>query len=53
MMERRKLDRSHIKTQSFEITQPLKDRLSELAYKRNMTVSALIREILERYFEER
>lgn len=52
-MERQRIDRSHIKTQSFEITQPLKERLNDMAHKRNITVSALIREILEKYFEER
>jgi predicted DNA-binding protein len=39
--------------QTFETTRPLKVRLEELAKKRGITVSALIREILERHFEER
>jgi predicted DNA-binding protein len=39
--------------QTFETTKPLKARLIALAEKRDMTVSAVIREILERYFEER
>ena len=39
--------------QTFETTKPLKARLKEMAQKRKMTVSALIREILERFFEER
>jgi len=53
IMGRKKLDRSDKVVQSFESTKPLKIRLEELASKRNITVSALIREILERYFEER
>lgn len=52
-MGRQKLDRSHIRYQSFEISMPLKIRLEEDAHNKNITVSALIREILERYFEER
>jgi predicted DNA-binding protein len=53
IMGRKKVDRSNKVIQSFETTRPLKVRLEELAKKRNLTVSALIREILERYFEER
>ncbi len=52
-MGRRKVDRSDKKMQTFETTIPLKERLEKLAKERKMTVSALIREILERYFEER
>lgn len=52
-MGRRKVDRSDKVMQTFETTRPLKIRLVELAKKRSITVSALIREILERYFEER
>lgn len=52
-MGRKKLDRSNKVMQAFETTKPLKERLEQLAENRNMTVSALIREILERYFEER
>ena len=52
-MGRRKIDRSDKIMQAVEITKPLKDRLKEEAELRDMTVSALIREILERYFEER
>jgi predicted DNA-binding protein len=52
-MGRKKVDRSDKVMQTFETTRPLKVRLTELAKKRNITVSALIREILERYFEER
>lgn len=52
-MGRKKLDRSNKVMQAFESTRPLKERLEEVASGRNITVSALIREILERYFEER
>lgn len=52
-MGRRKLDRSDKVMQSFETTKPLRVRLIYLARLRGITVSALIREILERYFEER
>lgn len=52
-MSRHKLDRSNKIMQSFESTKPLKTRLeSEAAYK-NITLSALIREILEKYFEDK
>lgn len=52
-MGRKKLDRSDKVIQTFESTKPLKARLEELANKKNITVSALIREILEKHFEER
>lgn len=52
-MGRKKVDRSDKVMQTFETTRPLKVRLEELAAKRGITVSALIREILERHFEER
>jgi predicted DNA-binding protein len=52
-MGRKKLDRSDKIIQTFETTKPLKLRLKELAAKKKVTVSALIREILEKYFEER
>lgn len=52
-MGRRKVDRSDKVMQTFESTKPLKQRLSEAAAKKDITVSALIREILERAFEER
>lgn len=52
-MGRKKLDRTNKIMQSFESTLPLKVRLEEEALKRYMSTSALIREILERYFEER
>ena len=52
-MGRRKIDRSDKTMQSFEVTRPLKIRLEELARVRGITVSALIREILFQYFENR
>jgi predicted DNA-binding ribbon-helix-helix protein len=52
-MGRKKVDRSDKIIQTFETTRPLKIRLIELARNRNITVSALIREILEKFFEER
>jgi predicted DNA-binding protein len=52
-MGRKKVDRSDKVMQTFETTRPLKIRLEELAKRRNITVSALIREILEKHFEER
>ena len=52
-MGRKKVDRSNKIMQTFESTKPLKQRLINLAKKRNITTSALIREILEKQFEER
>ena len=52
-MGRKKVDRSDKLMQSFEITKPLKERLIKLAKKKNVTLSALIREILEKVFEDR
>lgn len=52
-MGRRKVDRSDKVIQTFETTKPLKARLEAASHLRGVTVSALIREILERYFEER
>ena len=52
-MGRKKVDRSNKVIQTFESTKPLVDRLKETAAKRNLTVSALIRNILECYFENR
>ena len=52
-MGRKKVDRSDKIMQTFETTNPLKVRLTGLAKERDITVSALIREILEKYFEER
>ena len=52
-MGRKKVDRSDKIMQAFETTKPLKARLKAHAKDRKMTVSALIREILEQYFEDR
>lgn len=52
-MGRKKVDRTNKVIQSFESTKPLKARLEDLAKKKNMTVSALIREVLEKQIEER
>lgn len=52
-MGRKKVDRSDKLMQTFEITKPLKSRLELKATIRGITVSALIREILETYFEDR
>ena len=52
-MGRKKVDRSDKVMQTFESTLPLKARLVDAAKRRDMTVSALIREILEKAFEER
>ena len=52
-MGRKKIDRSDRVIQTFESTKPLIDRLKATAAERNITVSALIRYILEHYFENR
>lgn len=52
-MGRKKVDRRDKVMQSFESTRPLKQRLEEQAQKQRKTVSALIREILEKHFEDR
>lgn len=52
-MGRRKKDRRDKVMQTFETTRPLKARLQTVAERKNITISALIREILERYFEDR
>jgi predicted DNA-binding protein len=52
-MGRKKVDRSDKVIQTFESTKPLKERLEILARRRGITVSALIRGILETQFEER
>lgn len=53
IMGRKKVDRSNKIMQTFETTKPLKERLLKKAKLRGITVSALIREILEQHFEER
>ena len=50
---RKKIDRSDKIMQTFESSKPLIDRLKETAKTRGITVSALIRYILEHYFENR
>ena len=52
-MGRKKVDRSDKVIQTFESTKPLVDRLKATAKDRGVTVSALIRYILEHYFENR
>lgn len=52
-MGRKKVDRSNKSIQTFETTKPLKARLKAKAAVKKITVSALIREILEKYFEDR
>ena len=52
-MGRKKVDRSDKVIQTFESSRPLKLRLKEAADRKNLTVSALISEILEKYFENR
>jgi predicted DNA-binding ribbon-helix-helix protein len=53
VMGRKKIDRTDKVMQTFESSRPLVLRLKETAVRKNMTVSALIREILEKYFENR
>ena len=53
VMGRKKVDRSDKVIQTFESSRPLILRLKETAQRKNITVSALIREILEKYFENR
>ena len=53
MVGRRPVDRSNKVMQTFESTKPLTDRLKALAADKKCTVSAAIREILEKYFENR
>ena len=52
-MGRKKVDRTNKITLSFEGTIPLKVRLEEEAKKHYMSLSALIRQILEKHFEDR
>lgn len=52
-MGRKKVDRSDKVIQTFESSRPLIARLKETAKERGITVSALIRYILEHYFENR
>ena len=52
-MGRKKVDRTDKVIQSFESSKPLIERLKVTAKDRGITVSALIRYILEHYFENR
>ena len=52
-MGRKKIDRSDKIMQTFESTKPLKIRLEDEARERELTVSALIRDILCKHFERR
>lgn len=52
-MGRRKKDRKDKLLRAFETTKPLDDRLKEEAEARYMSVSALIRSILEAHYAER
>lgn len=52
-MGRKKVDRSDKVMQTFESSKPLAARLKATAKIRGITVSALIRYILEHYFENR
>lgn len=52
-MGRKKVDRSNKMIQTFESSKPLIDRLKATAKERDISVSALIRYILEHYFENR
>ena len=52
-MGRKKVDRSNKVMQTFESSKPLVDRLKAIAQERSITVSALIRYILEHYLENR
>ena len=52
-MGRKRVDRTDKVIQSFESSKPLIERLKTTAKDRGITVSALIRYILEHYFENR
>lgn len=52
-MGRRKIDRTDKVIQSFESSKYLKIRLKKIAKTKGITVSALIRNILESYLQER
>lgn len=52
-MGRKKKDRRDKLLRAFETTRPLDDRLKAEAEERYMSVSALIRQILEQHYEER
>ena len=52
-MGRKKVDRSDKRIQTFETTIPLQVRLKAEAERQQVTVSALIRTILEQFFENK
>lgn len=52
-MGRKKLEKRDSKLVAFEISEPLRQRIREDAFKKDVSFSAMIREILERYYEER
>ena len=52
-MGRKKVDRSNKFVRSFETTTPLDARLKKEAEKKDITISALIRQIPEEHFEDR
>ena len=52
-MGRKKVDRSDKIRKSLETTKPHRERLIEKEKRKEITVSALIRELLEKHFEER
>lgn len=52
-MGRKKVDRSNKFIRSFETTIPLDARLKTEAASKDITISALIRQILEEHFENR
>lgn len=52
-MGRKKKDRSNKILLAFEATKPLKERLEAEAEARDMSVSAVIREKLEKSYEDR
>jgi hypothetical protein len=52
-MGRKKIDRSNKLLMAFETTIPLKERLIEEANSKYLSVSALIRQILEKHYEDK
>lgn len=52
-MSKVKIDRSSKVIQTFESSRLLKEKLEQIAQQKNITLSALIREVLEKYLENR
>ncbi len=52
-MGRKKLNKIKEPLMAFQISNPLRERIREEAFKRRVSDSAMVREILERYFEEK